>query len=65
MSSHEFLRLRTAGTRAMSLGVAALDSQTRFTSVNASLARESCTIVDNYLGKTSREVMVTLPAGLS
>jgi hypothetical protein len=34
-----------------------MDSQTRFVSVNASLARESCTTVDNYLGKTSREVV--------
>jgi PAS domain-containing protein len=49
-------RLFAAGTRAASLGIAVLDSQTRFESVNAALARETRAPAEYHLGKTSREV---------
>jgi len=48
--------LLTAGARASSLGVAVLDSQTRFCAVNAWLAREM-QAPENHLGRTTREVV--------
>jgi PAS fold len=52
-----FKRLFIAGSRASSLGMAILDDQTRFESVNRSLARETRAAVDHHVGKTSREVV--------
>ncbi|MCU1298690.1 MAG: domain S-box [Acidobacteriaceae bacterium] len=49
-------RLIAAGTRAASLGIAVLDSQTRFESVNAALTRETRLSAEYHLGKTPREV---------
>jgi PAS domain-containing protein len=49
-------RLFAAGTRAASLGIAVLDSQTRFESVNAALTRETRAPAEYHLGRTSREV---------
>jgi PAS fold len=46
-----------AGARASYLGVAMMDSQTRFESVNAAVARETRITVDQHLGKTSREIV--------
>jgi hypothetical protein len=48
--------LLAAGTRAASLGIALLDSQTRFESVNASLAKETRAPAEHHIGKTSREI---------
>ncbi len=50
-------RLVAASVRACSLGVAVLDLETRFASVNASLACETRTQVDQHVGKTSREIV--------
>lgn len=50
-------RLLNAGVCASSLGVAVLDSQTRFESVNDALARETRAEADQHIGKTSREVV--------
>jgi hypothetical protein len=49
-------RLFAAGTRAASLGIAVLDSQTRFQLVNTALTRETRLPADYHFGKTSREV---------
>ncbi len=56
-------QLLVAGTRASSLGIAVLDSQTRLESVNASLAREMRIEPCAHLGKTVCEVVgsVALP----
>ena len=48
--------LFAAGARATSLGIAVLDSQTRFEGVNDALARETQAPTDYHLGRTSREV---------
>jgi hypothetical protein len=48
--------LFAAATRATSLGIAVLDSQTRFEVVNDALARETQASTDYHLGRTSREV---------
>jgi hypothetical protein len=50
-------KLFSAGSRASSLGIAILDDQTRFESVNRLLARETRVSVDDHVGKTSREVV--------
>jgi hypothetical protein len=50
-------KLIAEGSRAASLGIAVLDSQTRFETVNASLARETQAVADYHIGRTSREVV--------
>jgi PAS fold len=50
-------KLLAAGARTSSLGVAVLDSETRFEVVNASLARETRAGADEHIGKTSREII--------
>ena len=50
-------KLLADGIRASSLGIAVLDSETRFESVNASLARETRAGAEQHVGKTSREVV--------
>jgi len=50
-------KLLSDGARASSLGVAVLDPQTHFESVNDSIAREGR---DGHVGKTSREVVSDL-----
>jgi hypothetical protein len=50
-------RLFAAGARATSLGIALLDSETRFELVNASLACETKTASDHHIGKSSREIV--------
>lgn len=50
-------KLFAAATRATSVGIAVLDSQTRFESVNASLARETRFPSEHHIGKTSSEVV--------
>jgi hypothetical protein len=52
-----FKRLFAAGTRASSLGLAVMDSQTRFEAVNASLAHETRAGTDHHIGRTSREIV--------
>lgn len=49
--------LLAAGVHASNLGITILDSQTRFESVNAALARETRASVDQHIGKTSREIV--------
>jgi hypothetical protein len=49
--------LLAAGVHAFNLGITLLDSQTRFESVNAALARETRASVDQHIGKTSREIV--------
>jgi PAS fold len=49
--------LLAAGVHAFNLGITLLDSQTRFESVNAALARETQASVDQHIGKTSREIV--------
>src|ERR1700733_12110413 len=49
--------LFAAGARASTLGIGVLDSQTRFESVNSSLAGETRASVEHHIGKTSREVV--------
>jgi hypothetical protein len=49
--------LLIAGVRASNLGIMLLDSQTRFESVNAALARETRTPVEQHIGKTTREIV--------
>jgi PAS fold len=49
--------LLDAGVRASNLGIMLLDSQTRFESVNAALARETRTPVEQHIGKTTREIV--------
>jgi hypothetical protein len=50
-------KLLADGVRASSLGVAVLDSQTRFESFNASIARGTRVGADQLVGKTSREIV--------
>jgi PAS fold len=50
-------KLLADGVRASSLGIAILDSETRFMSVNASIARETGVGLDQHFGKTSRELV--------
>jgi hypothetical protein len=50
-------KLLAAGARASTLGIAILDSQTRFELVNASLSRETRVVPDHHVGRTSREVV--------
>jgi hypothetical protein len=50
-------KLFTAGTRASALGIALLDSEARFDSVNASLARETQASPEVHVGKSSREIV--------
>ena len=50
-------RLFAAGARASTLGMALLDSQTRFQLVNASLSRETRALPDDHMGRTPREVV--------
>ena len=50
-------KLLAAGVRASSLGVAVLDSQTRFESVNDSVARATRVGADQHVGKTSRDIV--------
>jgi PAS domain-containing protein len=52
-----FKKLFAAGAHATSLGIALLDSQTRFEVVNASLARETRAPSDRHIGKTSSQVV--------
>jgi hypothetical protein len=49
--------LLAAGVRASNLGIMLLDSQTRFESLNAALARETRTPLERHLGKTTREIV--------
>lgn len=49
--------LLRASARASSLGMAVLDSQTRFQAVNAALARETQAPADFHIGRTSREIV--------
>ena len=46
-----------AGVRASNLGIMLMDSQTRFVSVNAALARETRTSVEEHFGKATREIV--------
>src|SRR5690349_17607434 len=52
-----FNKLFAAGAHATSLGVALLDSQTRFVAVNAALASETRAPCDQHVGKTSGEIV--------
>lgn len=50
-------RLIAAGSRASTLGIAVLDSQTRFQLVNTALSRETLATPDEHVGKTSSEIV--------
>lgn len=50
-------KLFAAGARASSLGIALLDSETRFELVNASLARETEVPPESHIGKFSRDIV--------
>ena len=50
-------QLIAAGSRASTLGIAVLDSQTRFQLVNTALSRETRATPDQHVGKTSREIV--------
>ena len=50
-------RLIAAGSRASTLGIAVLDSQTRFQLVNTALSRETRATLDEHVGKTSSEIV--------
>jgi hypothetical protein len=50
-------KLFTAGARASALGIALLDSEARFESVNAPLARETQALPEIHVGKSSREIV--------
>jgi hypothetical protein len=50
-------RLIAAGSRASTLGIAVLDSQTRFQLVNTALSRETRATPDQHVGKTSSEIV--------
>lgn len=54
---HNLKRLFAAGARASSLGIAVLDSQTRFQSINASLAGEMRIGPYDHAGRTSCELV--------
>lgn len=54
--------LLSAGVHASNLGITILDSQTRFQSVNAALARETRASVDQHIGRNSREIVGDLAA---
>ncbi len=49
--------LFAAGERATHTGICLLDTQTRFDWVNAALAKETRTTIDQHIGKTSREIV--------
>src|SRR5581483_143511 len=53
-------RLLAAGTRASALGIAVLDSETRFESVNAALSHETRASADHHVGRTSSEIVGSL-----
>ena len=55
-------RLVAAGVRTWTLGIAVLDSQTRFESVNEALSQETRASIENHLGKTSSEIVGGLAA---
>jgi hypothetical protein len=57
-------RLVAAGARASSVGIAVLDSQTRFEAVNASMSREMRSAPNDHIGRTPYEVVgdIVLPA---
>ena len=50
-------KLLAAGARASSLGMAVLDSQTRFEAVNASMSREMRIAPNDLIGRTSHELL--------
>ena len=50
-------RLILAGTQASAVGIAILDSQTRFESVNAALSCETRLSINRHIGRTSSEVV--------
>ncbi len=50
-------QLIAAGSRASTLGIAVLDSQTRFQLVNTALSRETLAPPDQHVGKTSSEIV--------
>lgn len=50
-------RLIASGSRASTLGIAVLDSQTRFQLVNSALSRETLAPPDQHVGKTSSEIV--------
>jgi hypothetical protein len=49
--------LFTAGEGATHTGICLLDTQTRFDWVNAALAKETRTTIDQHIGKTSHEIV--------
>lgn len=54
----EYLKkLLAVGAQATELGIAVFDSQLRFQSVNASLARQTRAAADDHIGKTSHEIV--------
>lgn len=57
-------RLLAASARASSVGIAVLDSQTRFEAVNASMSREMRSAPNDHIGRTPCEVVgdIVLPA---
>jgi hypothetical protein len=58
LSQQDYIKaLLAAGVHAFNLGITLLDSQTRFETVNAALARETQASVDQHIGKTSREIV--------
>jgi hypothetical protein len=50
-------KLLAASARATSLGIAVLDSQSRFELINASLARENGIAPSNHIGRTAYELV--------
>ena len=55
--SDHLKKLFAAGARASSLGIAVLDSQTRFEAVNASMSREMRIAPNDHIGRTSHELL--------
>jgi hypothetical protein len=49
--------LLIAGVRASNLGIILLDSQTRWDSLNAAIARETRIPMEEHLGKSTREIV--------
>ncbi len=54
---NHFKRLMTVGLRASSLGIAIMDRETRVQLSNVAFAREGNSTPENYIGKTTREVV--------
>lgn len=50
-------RLVVAGARASTVGIAVLDSDSRFESLNTALSRETRASINHHIGKTSREIV--------